>query len=154
MKTLLYILLSFFLFLGCSTPLSPPKVAMESHNALVQASLKHLGKPYLYGGIGPDRFDGSGLVYVVAKETGVTLPRTAYAQSHIKGERLSREALQVGDLLFFDTTLQGRVNHVGIYLGEDKFIHASSTEPKGVIISSLDGDYKDKFQWGKRVVVP
>jgi len=86
----------------------------------------------------------------VFAQNGIDLPRTALAQSK-SGEKISRASLQPGDILFFDTAHRGHVNHSGIYLGEGKFIHASSGKAYGVTISDLDqGFYKEKFLWGVR----
>jgi len=112
---------------------------------------KNLGKPYEYGKIGPESFDCSGFVYAIHKELNITLPRTSLAQSEVKGSKIPRNLLQTGDLLFFDTAQKGKVNHSGIYLGDGEFIHASSGKANAVTISNLDGWYKDKFKWGKRL---
>jgi len=117
---------------------------------LIQIAKGHLGKPYVYGKIGPDSFDCSGFVYGTYRQIGVSLPRTSLNQSQIQTATIPREALQIGDLVFFDTSGQGLVNHSGIYLGNDEFIHASSGKAYSVTISSLNAWYKDKFKWGKR----
>jgi cell wall-associated NlpC family hydrolase len=117
--------------------------------SLINLAKSKLGAPYEESGSGPDRFDCSGYTYYLFKEYNVTLPRTSLAQSTI-GDRLNREALQPGDLLFFDTSEKGQVNHTGLYLGEGKFIHASSGKAYSVTISHLDGWYKNKFLWGIR----
>jgi cell wall-associated NlpC family hydrolase len=68
------------------------------------------------------------------------------------GETLSRDEIKIGDILSFDTTLKGHINHSGIYIGNGEFIHSSSGKAKGVTVSKLDkGFYKDKFRWGVRV---
>jgi cell wall-associated NlpC family hydrolase len=115
---------------------------------LVEANL---GKPYVFGKMGPDAFDCSGFVYGIHKQLNLTLPRTSLAQSQIEGHKITRELLKKGDLVFFDTALEGHVNHSGIYLGEGKFIHASSGKANSVTISNIDAWYKDKFKWGKRI---
>ncbi len=83
---------------------------------------KQLGKKYKWGAEGPDRFDCSGLTFFVYKKVGVQLPRTSRSQSKF-GKSVSRKELQPGDLLFFATSGK-TVNHVGIYVGGSKFIHA------------------------------
>lgn len=116
---------------------------------LLQNAQSKIGAPYDYGKSGPDRFDCSGFVYYLFQEQNISLPRTSLAQSQI-GKKLTREEIQRGDLLFFDTSGKGVVNHTGIYLGDDTFIHASSGKAKGVTTSSLNHWYKDKFKWGIR----
>ncbi|XPV83956.1 MAG: C40 family peptidase [Halarcobacter sp.] len=81
------------------------------------------------------------------KENKIILPRTSLSQSQV-GEKTALEELEKGDLVFFDTSLKGEVNHSGIYLGNGKFIHASSGKANSVTISDVYGWYKDKFKWG------
>ncbi|CAA6817459.1 MAG: Invasion associated protein p60 [uncultured Sulfurovum sp.] len=119
--------------------------------SILEIARGHLGKPYVYGKTGPDSFDCSGFVYGVHQQVGIILPRTSYNQSRIQGAKVSRKDLQKGDLVFFDTSLKGKVNHSGIYLGDGNFIHASSGKAYSVTISSLNAWYKDKFKWGKRL---
>ncbi len=150
------LLLGLFLFTGClerphhqtSTDRNSP---IFSNNFIVNEAYKHLGKSYQYGATGPDYFDCSGFVYAVHRDLGIKIPRTSREQSKIAGKKLSRYTLRAGDLLFFDTSAKGHINHSGIYIGKDKFIHSSSGKAHGVTISSLNGWYKDKFRWGKRI---
>ncbi|CAA6801470.1 MAG: Invasion associated protein p60 [uncultured Sulfurovum sp.] len=111
-----------------------------------------LGKRYVWGAIGPKTFDCSGFTSYVYKKTGVNLPRTSREQSKY-GKYVKRKNLQVGDLVFFDTSRRkkGIVNHVGIYMGNNKFIHASSAK-KRVVISSLNKTfYGNRYKWARRI---
>ncbi|OQX75344.1 MAG: hypothetical protein B6D54_06060, partial [Epsilonproteobacteria bacterium 4484_65] len=111
-----------------------------------------LGDSYEPAKAGPDHFDCSGFVYYLFKTNDVSIPRSSLAQSQ-SGNKLTREALQKGDILFFDTAHRNHVNHSGVYLGEGKFIHSSSGKAYGVTISDLDkGFYLDKFRWGIRKI--
>ena len=92
-----------------------------------------IGKPYRYGAAGPNAFDCSGLVMSAFRKAGVRLPRTSAAQSKA-GTAVRRAQLQPGDLLFFYTP----VSHVGIYLGDGKMVHAS-TSGQPVKISRIGG---------------
>ncbi|MBU2502062.1 C40 family peptidase [bacterium] len=83
---------------------------------------QQLGKQYQWGAAGPDRFDCSGLVHYVYSNLGIDLPRTSHRQAAV-GEPVPRRELQPGDLLFFALNGSG-IDHVGIYLGKQKFIHA------------------------------
>ncbi|NOZ91181.1 MAG: C40 family peptidase [Epsilonproteobacteria bacterium] len=151
-KSLLIFATILLLFSGClERQKSLDNNISQSNNIIVKTAMKHLGKPYRYGATGPNSFDCSGFVYAVYKEVGIPIPRTSLAQSKIKGKKLSINELKAGDLLSFDTSLKGHINHSGIYIGDHKFIHASSGKAYSVTISSLDGWYKDKFRWGKRV---
>jgi cell wall-associated NlpC family hydrolase len=118
----------------------------------LSAAKKQLGKRYVWGATGPRTFDCSGFTSYVCKKSGVCVPRTSLKQSRT-GKRVNRKQLKPGDLVFFDTSKRrrGYVNHVGIYLGNNKFIHASSAKHK-VIITSLEKPfYKSRFKWGSRV---
>jgi len=111
------------------------------------------GGKYVWGGTSPEGFDCSGYVQYLYKKHNINLPRTAYAQSK-KGAPVNRNSLQKGDLLFFLTDKKRGipVTHVGIYLGNGKFIHAASKK-KGIIISPLyHGYYAEKFISAKRVL--
>jgi len=143
---------------GCIFTPPPTQVAawrdsQVAHSApLVEVAGKYLGVRYRYGGMDPSGFDCSGFVsYVYDHGVGKKLPRTARAQSTY-GEIVDKEDLIAGDLLFFDTSHRGVINHVGIYLGAGKFIHASSGKAYSVTISELNsGFYKRVFCWGGRV---
>ena len=109
-----------------------------------------VGKPYKYGGKSPRTgFDCSGLVYYTHKSLGRTLPRTSHAQ-YRSTQPVRRDDLIPGDLVFFRIH-RSRVSHVGIYLGDDRFVHAPSSG-KRVRINSLENPYWDKrFVRGGRV---
>ena len=118
----------------------------------LSAAKKQLGKRYVWGAEGPYSFDCSGFTSYVCKKSGIHLPRRSIEQSKV-GKRVSRRDLKPGDLVFFDTSRRrrGYVNHVGIYLGNNKFIHASSAK-KRVVIASLEKPfYKSRFKWGRRI---
>ncbi|ALS63494.1 peptidase P60 [Pandoraea norimbergensis] len=105
--------------------MGPERSAGQEEITIEAMSL--VGIPYRYGGNTPDSgFDCSGLVrYVVARAAGVNLPRTTADMSSI-GTPLERDDLASGDLIFFNTT--GRAHsHVGIYVGQGKFVHAPNT---------------------------
>ena len=149
------ILLSFILLTGClerqRKVLVGSSTNISSSNPFVVEAYKHLGKPYKYGATGEKSFDCSGFVYAVYRNIGFAIPRTSLNQSEIEGRKITKNSLKVGDLVFFDTSLKGYVNHSGIYLGQGKFIHASSGKAFSVTISDINAWYKDKFKWGKRI---
>jgi probable lipoprotein NlpC len=126
----------------------------EARSKIVEFALSYQGTPYLVGGIDKRGFDCSGFVYRVYYEAlGASLPRTAIAQYTFR-EPIDVSKLQPGDLLFFNTT--GTISHVGIYEGEDRFVHAASDGPRrGVIESSLSESYWAKtFVAAGRIVPP
>jgi cell wall-associated NlpC family hydrolase len=118
-------------------------------DALLLLAQSKIGSPYEHGKTGPQSFDCSGFVYYLFNEHNISIPRTSIDQSKI-GKKLDKSKIRKGDILFFDTSEKGHVNHSGVYLGEDKFIHASSGKAKGVTISDLNTWYVDKFMWGIR----
>ena len=113
---------------------------------------KQLGKKYVWGASGASTFDCSGFTYYVIKNTtGKTIPRSSTAQGQY-GKYVSRKSLKKGDLVFFATTGTGKISHAGIYIGSNKFIHASSTKGKVVISSMASGHYYKTFVNGRRVI--
>jgi len=120
---------------------------------ITRLAKKKLGRRYVWGAVGQkNTFDCSGLTSYVCKKNGISIPRTSINQSKY-GKYVSRKDLQPGDLIFFDTSKRrkGYVNHVGIYLGNDKFIHASSAKKK-VVISKLGKSFYSKRYKGARRV--
>jgi cell wall-associated NlpC family hydrolase len=125
--------------------------ALDQQKLLEDAKYYKGGK-YVWGGTTPEGFDCSGYVQYLYKKHNINLPRTAWAQSK-KGIDVPKDQLQKGDLLFFLTDKKRGipVTHVGIYIGEGKFIHAASKE-KGIIISPIThGSYARTFVSAKRV---
>ena len=119
---------------------------------LISLAKSKLGNSYEPAKAGPDHFDCSGFVYYLFKTNDISIPRSSLAQSK-SGNKLTREELKKGDILFFDTAHRNHVNHSGVYLGDGKFIHSSSGKAYGVTISNLDkGFYPDKFRWGIRKI--
>lgn len=104
---------------------------------VVNTAKKYLGTPYLWGGTTPKGFDCSGFTQYVFKQQGRQLPRMA-DQQFLTGKAVMKNNLQAGDLVFF-TTYEKGASHEGIYVGEGKFIHASSSH--GVMISRLEEAY-------------
>ena len=118
---------------------------------IIKLAKSKLKTPYKYATIGPNSFDCSGFVYWVYKENNITLPRTSLSQSKIS-KPLKKEQLKAGDLVFFDTNNKKHVNHSGIYLGKNRFIHASSGKAYSVTISPIDkGFYKKNFLFGENL---
>ena len=116
---------------------------------------KLLGHKYVWGATGPQTYDCSGFTQKVFKKTvGIRLPRVSREQAKV-GKYIKYAQLKRGDMVFFDTEKHytRRVNHVGIYLGNNQFIHASSAKKKVVITSfKRKPFYKKRFLWGRRVL--
>lgn len=121
---------------------------------LLQFALKQNGVPYRRGGASPETgFDCSGFVrYVFDQAEGVTLPHSAMDISQI-GERIKLAGLHPGDLVFFHL-MRHSVSHVGIYLGNNRFIHAASKRTGSVVISNLTGYWARHFKLARRLDLP
>ena len=120
---------------------------------IISLAKKKLGKRYVWGAVGQhNTFDCSGFTSYVCKKNGICLPRRAIQQSKY-GKPVKRSELQPGDLVFFDTSKsrRGYVNHVGIYIGNGKFIHASSAKKKVIITSLNKPFYSQRFKGARRV---
>jgi cell wall-associated NlpC family hydrolase len=119
---------------------------------IIQLAKQKLGRKYVWGAVGQQgTFDCSGFTSYVFKKNGINIPRTSINQSKF-GKYISRANLKKGDLIFFDTskTRKGYVNHVGIYLGNGKFIHASSSQKK-VVVSRLSKFYAKRYVGARRL---
>lgn len=117
--------------------------------SLVKTAHDFLGVPYLWGGNSVDTgFDCSGLTMTVYQLNGLNLPRHSGKQFEA-GSAVDISNLQKGDLVFFATKSKGKVSHVGVYIGNGRFIHAPS-RGKTICIDSLSSDYfSKKFVCGK-----
>jgi cell wall-associated NlpC family hydrolase len=134
---------------GCAS--APPGPAVDRPPAAVPAAaqtgdlgraaaeiaLEQLGAPYRYGGAGPGGFDCSGLVQYAYRKAGKALPRTT-GQLWSHTSTVTRNELRPGDLLFF--SIAGKMQHVGLYVGAGRFVHAPSSVDR-VALASLDSDY-------------
>ena len=119
---------------------------------LVNLAMEYLGCPYRWGGNGPSSFDCSGFVGYVYRQFGYSLERVANDIYLENGTEVGLDNLQAGDVVCFTNTYGTRAScsHVGIYIGDGQFIHASE---RGVKISKIDGDYYlDHFLCGKRIL--
>lgn len=121
---------------------------------IVAYAKKYFGYKYVYGGASPSTgFDCSGFTYYVYKHFGYTLSRSSVSQS-TNGKEVAKSNLQPGDLVFYKNTSLTRIGHVGIYIGDNKMIHAS--EPGvGVIITDIDSKshkYPQRYVTSRRII--
>ena len=153
------------------TPLNKPQYVENGQqydtkttgNNLVSYSNTFMGTPYLWGGTTPAKFnttgqyisggfDCSGFVQYSYKNFGINLPRTTMDQVD-KGASVNINNLENGDLVFFTTNsaAPAQVSHVGIYIGNNKFMHSPKTGDV-IKVSQLTGYYEDNFVIGKRII--
>jgi cell wall-associated NlpC family hydrolase len=119
------------------------KHRLSQRNAVVRVALAQVGKPYVFGGAAPEQgFDCSGLVRYVIGQVYVMPPRTAAKQART-GAAIRRDGLRPGDILAFG--VGDTVTHVGIYVGDRKFVHASSVAGR-VIVSRVDRPPSDRIR--------
>ena len=151
MKKLTYLLLpilALFLLTACGKPDHHPRnpnYSIKKPKVVYKPSTKNLGKmvkklngsPYVWAEEGPNNFDCSGYTYYMYGSMGIELPRVARAQAKV-GKYIKPTELQYGDLIFFDTTKRrnGKITHVGMYMGDGWFTHAS-TKKYEVVYSNL-----------------
>ncbi|MGI6595941.1 MAG: LysM peptidoglycan-binding domain-containing protein [Candidatus Ratteibacteria bacterium] len=126
------------------------KEAKTFREKILTESFNFLNMPYKLGGSGKTSIDCSTLVRCVYEKIGIKLPNTSYKQ-YAEGQPISKEEIEEGDLLFFYN--KGSVGHVGIYIGDNMFIHASSNEKK-VTIASLENAYFKRNYAGARRILP
>ncbi len=128
---------------GTPAPAARPAVnaghAMTTGTRAAEIALEQVGRPYRYGGRSPSGFDCSGLVQYAYRLAGRDLPRTT-RQLWSTLSPVPRNDMRVGDVLFFD--VDGKMGHVGVYLGDERFVHAPASG-RVVSVASLDSPYYD-----------
>jgi cell wall-associated NlpC family hydrolase len=129
--------------------------SLSKAQKVVQYAKDNLGKKYVWGATGPNSFDCSGLVQYVYKKVGINLNRVSRDQA-TQGVAVSKSNLQPGDLVFFNgiNSKAGStyISHVGIYIGNGEFIHASNPT-RGVVKDSLSSDYYTKHYVKARRII-
>jgi cell wall-associated NlpC family hydrolase len=117
---------------------------------VLQRAFALLGTPYRWGGNSPERgFDCSGLVGYVFRTIGIDLPRVSRAMADEGTRVANRDALAEGDLVFFGK--RGRIDHVGIYIGDGKFLHAPRTGRDVTVSSLTSGYWSQKYLEARRL---
>jgi cell wall-associated NlpC family hydrolase len=138
-------------------PPEPPTVFTGNAGDVVQTAIESLGTPYVWGGTADNGFDCSGLIQYAYAQHGIRLPRMSRDQARAGAEVTPvAEALRPGDILLFSARPGEGVTHVGMYVGELKFIHSSS---RGVKLSRLDAADPEGAYWlerwvGARRIIP
>ena len=136
------------LFSGCAS-VPEIKPAPQSQSPVIAYALSLQGVPYRYGKDSPEEgFDCSGFVKHVYEKQGIALPRTVKDMA-LSLPQIPKNAVHSGDLVFFNTNGKS-FSHVGIYVNNDKFVHAPSQRTGRVLVSSLKNQYWHKHYVGAR----
>jgi glucan-binding YG repeat protein len=124
------------------------KAEASTGEIISDTALDYVGVPYVWGGTTPSGFDCSGFITYTYKKAGISLPRMT-SDMYSKGQAVSKSDLKEGDLVFF-TTYKAGPSHVGIYLKDNKFVHAGDS---GVQVSELSNPYWTKAYYGSKRVL-
>lgn len=117
---------------------------------IVETAKRYIGTPYVYGGSSPSGFDCSGFVKYIYSLHGISLNRTAADQAK-NGTWVARDSMVPGDIICFSSSVGGSyIGHVGIYVGDNKFIHSPYTG-RSVEIETLEGHYGNRFYCARRI---
>lgn len=149
MKIVVYMFLIFvFLAFGQEADsLETQTDSVSVVDAILDQAVSYLGVPYVWGGIDENGFDCSGLAYRVFNDNGIELPRTVTAIGDL-GVEVSRDSLLPGDLLIFHNP-----THTGIYMGDGNFIHCSSWQDRGVVITEItQSNYARRYHSAVRII--
>lgn len=136
-------------FRGASS-ISRGRTDTRKAQTLLNMARQYLGVPYVWAGRSPGGFDCSGYIYFLFNQLGYSLPRMADGQFEV-GMPVSRNHLQPGDLVFFSTYEPGP-SHVGIYMGNEQFIHASSGAGRVTITPMANPYHRDRYLGARRIL--
>lgn len=125
---------------ACGSSPSPDGPTNSLGEQAAAVALDQVGTRYRYGGDSPRGFDCSGLVHYAYRQAGLNVPRTT-GQLWAAASDVDRDDLRTGDLLFF--RIDGKMSHVGMYLGERRFVHAPQSG-RSVSVASLDAPFYRK----------
>ncbi len=129
---------------------TPELPAGELAQAIIDTGKSLIGTPYVWGGTTPKGFDCSGFVQYIFRVNGVNIPRISQSQ-YAMGTHVSKSELQPGDLVFFFNTNKNVITHVGVYIGNGQFVHASSYY--GITIGELESSYyRNRFYGATRIL--
>ncbi len=146
-----YIRSDFLELTGRGTQTASSSTALSEGQKIAEFAMQFNGYNYVYGAESPSvGFDCSGLIYYVYGQFGYSLSRTASSQYANNGWIVSQSALRPGDVVFFGTS--DKIYHVGLYIGNNEFIHACDSNT-GVIISSLDSRWGTTSWYGAKRIV-
>ncbi len=130
-------------------PSFPKNNLSNQRKIIVSHTIKNIGRPYQWGGTSPATgFDCSGLIFYTHQKVGLNMPRTATALFKA-GKPISKQHLNPADLVFFKNPNANKTLHVGIYIGDDMFVHAPGKN-RPVTTASLNNPYFRRYYLGSR----
>jgi cell wall-associated NlpC family hydrolase len=128
--------------------ISLPSRGAQWMTTIVALSKRYLGAPYRWGGESPSGFDCSGFLNYIFEQTGIDLPRTTFAM-FAAGTPVPNDQLRAGDIVFFQTVSPGP-SHAGVYLGDGRFIHASSGQRRVTVTAMAEPYYTARYLGARR----
>jgi cell wall-associated NlpC family hydrolase len=130
-----------------TSPNNPAPGGGGSGSSIVSYAMNYVGYPYVWAGEGPYGFDCSGFVmYVIKNVLGLSITHDMFVQYDM-GAPVARNALQPGDIVFFQNTFRWGMSHNGIYIGNGQFVHAEN-ETTGVRVSDINSQYYSSRYYG------
>jgi hypothetical protein len=126
------------------------KISLGSRAA--RQALSYRGVPYHFGGRTRKGIDCSGLIQTTYKKWGILLPRTSVEQ-YKRGVQIPKQKMKAGDLVFFKNTYKRGISHVGIYMGQNQFVHASSGRGQVTVSSLNDPYYLNHWAGARRIAL-
>jgi cell wall-associated NlpC family hydrolase len=134
------------IFSGCAA--KPKEKGSSLGVKAAKTAEKYLGVPYVYGGRSPKGFDCSGLVWYVYSQNGLKLPDSSWKQVKV-GRKVEKSNLAPGDLVFFQS--RGKIDHVGIYVGRGRMIHAPGRGRRVRMVSLGEKYYQSHYVTARRI---
>lgn len=151
MPRLLICLLLLTSLAGCFGPRRDDPETLALRQTIMMEALGQIGRPYRYGGTGPQGFDCSGLTQYVYAQAGLRIPRSAREQL-AAGDKIDLDDAQAGDLLFYRFGGRGSIDHVAVYLGDGRAVHAPASGRSVIVARVDDPSWQKRFRSAARLI--